>query len=503
MSDGQKKSGLRDISDLKARLGMLNRNVGGKAPVDPTPQPSVDDLADSTFTDAPEDQAAIQSAFAPATLDLATDPRAEIDEPTAVVSVDPGMHDQGAWAAPDAPATQPWSVEPEPTPIAAPAPAPAPPSGSPGFSPFDIGSAAELFRQPEPPADEPTDQRGDAAQRITENWAPEEPSSRATENWSPSAQAEAAFADAPADEPVAKLAHPLHVGDYQKAIPSVDLSADEEASLAQFEGKQRGIKRSFALAAVAVSGIVALAFGFFIGDTRVTRRLVNAQIDQAIQVKDRLTPILDLFDDMAGIVEGMNPQKVEWEKVRSLPEELPAIEAGALLSVKPPLPEDLTGMLGTAVVDLKDFFQLVLRHRTSTLSRDKANLEAIENREDFYNNAYFAVRFEPVDPKTPPLKYIPPAGRIVAVRGKPRRNDKGDDNIIPVRTREGKDVDLALRKIIRLQREDVVASKGSVMDLYSRRVITLRSRVKAIRNYAIALRQRLDIEAARDHIMSF
>ena len=520
MGDGQKKAGLRDISDLKARLGMLNKNVGARPSLQPTPAapapaetPEPVPMAQPVpvpqpFAAAPDpqyelgstaahDSPLLASPFAPATLDLRHDPDADVDESTAIVRIDARERDDEARATID---EMPYGVDPPPA----------------GFSPFEIGNAAELFRKPDPvPESQPDDPWSPHAARP-------EPTGRSTETWTPTVQADvvgpAAYPDAVVadlsidDLPIERqdeelpendFAHPLQRGQYSVATAPVDLSAEEEAALASFEGGQQGMKRSMAISLAVVVGVFTLVIGFTIGDSLTTRQLLNAQIDQAVMVRERLNPLLDQFESIAQVVERMAHDRVDWDRVEALPLELPGVEAGALLSVNPPLPDAVTRLMGNAVVDLGDFFQLVLRHRDATLRRDQANLKAIEDGDAFSKQQYFAVIFRPLDPKTPVMGYIPPEGSIVAITGKPEPNEKGDDMLIGLRTRAGKDKTTSVRNIIRLNREDVVGSKGSVMDLYTRRVQTLRQRMKVIRGYVPSLREQLQEAAARQKVLSF
>ncbi|MCA9543538.1 MAG: hypothetical protein KC613_04080, partial [Myxococcales bacterium] len=97
MSDEGKKSGPRDLSDLRARLGMLNKGPASRPPGPAAP------VASNPFAPKPT------PALGP--IDLQADPDAELGADTAIVRIGP-----------------PPEATPAPAPVAAPIPAPPAPA---------------------------------------------------------------------------------------------------------------------------------------------------------------------------------------------------------------------------------------------------------------------------------------------------------------------------------------------------------------------------------------
>ncbi len=450
MSDGDKKPGLRDISDLKARLGMLNKNVGAPAAPTPAPAPTSDETSQTSLTPEAE-QAMLGGA-------------------TAVVRI-------------DAPAAEPAAPTPSAPPAAAPAPkAPA----APAPAPIDFGE--DLFKKKEEPA------------------VPSTPPSRAAPAADPAAafQQSAPAAPAPAPQPEAGFAHPLQRGHYQEAAAPVDLSAAEQAALAEFEGKQQGVKMSLALTMTIVAALICFVFGFGIGDVRMQRRTINARIDVSKMAKDAMSEPLAQYTRLHNAFGAMfrDPKKVNWEAIEALPTELPAIDGARILSTRPPLSKELVGLLARGITDLNRLFELVTTHRQLTLVRDKAELEGLENSSEFFANRYFAVMYEPLPAETKPIDYRPPKGAVVAVVGKPEPNEAQDDNMIPIKSRTGKEKSVSLTTLVLIDKNDMLSTKENAQTLYEKRVEEIKALTKKIETYSKLLQDTLNSEAGASKVFS-
>lgn len=469
MSDGDKKPGLKDISSLKARLGMLSKSK--PTPAAPAPAPNVA----SPFS---------QPASAP--VDLTQGGDIELGNDTAIVRIDTPIQ-QPEPAAP-APLVQPTPGAPNP--FAAPAPRPAAPTGG------GLGLGENLFAAPAPKP---------AAQQPVERSAAQKAADQAAAEAMFAAQAAAEAPPAPQGN--AEFANPLQRGAYVEAAAPVDLSALEEEALASFEGQQRGMKRSLAITMTAVVGVVTLAFGFFIGDVRSARRMVNAQIDASIKIRDLMKAPLARLGEVEKYIAAMaaKPNEVNWQAVQAIPESIDGVSPSVAASPVP-LDKDMANMVGRAVVDLNHLFTLLLDHRMATLRRDKAEIEALAKGEGFFTNKQFAIySTPPADPTKPrSLKGGPPKGRVVALMGKPSQDDKGEF-IMPVRYRGANDdKNVLVRGLTLVPKSDLQTSGTSnVVKLYTKRVEALVTQMKRIKVYETALREKLESEAGRDKVFSF
>ena len=197
MSDGSKKPGLRDISDLKARLGMLNKGAG--KPPEPASNPFASPAPDTAESSPDGDEPTAQTKL---TEEAAA---AMLGADTAVVNLDEMA------ATPSAP-------PPAPAAPSAPPSTPAPMGG------LDFGD--DLFKRKGEPAAAPS--------------APPAGAPAATGGASAFEQAQAAVQA----QPESGFANPLHLGGFHSGAAPVDLSADELAALDDFEGKQQGVKAS-------------------------------------------------------------------------------------------------------------------------------------------------------------------------------------------------------------------------------------------------------------------
>ena len=505
MSDGGKKPGLRDIGDLKARLGMLNK---GPAAPPPAPSPGANPFAPRTSAPPPS---------ASPVVDIYDDPDVEIGGDTAIVRIGSDGSLAAAMSTPaQAPAARSippasFSAPPEPQPVPraavplskpspapAPAPAPAPSMGGGGLFGDD------LFAPSEPVAPAPSAAPVAAA-----------PTAASAANAADAAAAAAAFfaASAPPPPPAGPssqelgFANPLQRGAFKEAAAPVDLSADEEAALKSFEGKQAGIRPSLAIGMTVGVALITTFFGFFIGDARKERQLLNAQIDASVQVRDRMNPALSTLTEVSPIIMAMaaNPTQVEWSKVAAIPAQMPQVEVGNILATPVPLQRDLASAVGRSAGDLQMLFLMLDEHRRLTLGRDKNELEAMAKGDTFGQHAQYAVFSQPRSPTDPALaKGLPPEGRIVALVG---RAEQGEDEVfvIPALRRGDKEPKpVAVDGIVLIPKTDLLteAGSGNVQTLYTKRVEALRDLLKRIQGARPVLEEQLKTQAARSKVFS-
>jgi hypothetical protein len=228
------------------------------------------------------------------------------------------------------------------------------------------------------------------------------------------------------------------------------------------------------------------------------RELIRVTKIEAATVRDRVIPLITQMEELANLLERMDPRKVDWQTVQALPDTLPGVDAAGILSTRVPLPAEITSDLGKAVADMDRLFKLTLDHKKFTLQRDKSELEALEKGDSWSNNQYFAAFFAAVDPNTPPLRYIPPDAQIVAIVGKPRLDDAGANNIIPVKFRNGESQDVPVQRLVMVKKNELMESgSANVLALYGKRVEELRVLVAAVRQYGAPLRDKLNAEANR------
>ena len=477
MSDGDKKPGLKDISSLKARLGMLSKAKPRAAA--PAPQQSVASPIAQTPANAP--------------VDLTGGNDVELGSDTAIVRIaSPAAAEDSTRATPFDPMA--FAPQGQGNPFASsPSPSPSPsPAGNSG----GLDLSEPLFAAPAPAVRQPVAQQPrNAGQKAADRAAAE------------AMFAAQAAAEAPPPPQVdAGFAHPLQRGVYVEAAAPIDLSALEEDALASFEGQQRGMKRSLAVTMTIVVSLVTLFFGFFIGDVRSSRRLVNAQIDASMKVNDLMQPPLKKLGEVEKYIAAMakNPTQVNWAAIEAIPKQMDGVSPSVVASPVP-LDKDLARMVGTAVVDLNTLYTMLLEHKNTTLRR-KAEIEALNKGEGFFTNKQFAVyAAPPADPTKPrPASAGPPRGRVVALMGKPVKDDK-DEYIMPVRYRTANDdKNVLLRGITLVPKSDLQASGNSnVLKLYERRVESLLTQVKRIKTYEPSLRDLLQQQAAREKVFSF
>ncbi len=249
--------------------------------------------------------------------------------------------------------------------------------------------------------------------------------------------------------------------------------------------------------------LVTLIFGFAIGDVRSKRRLVNAQIDASVRVKKSMDAPLAMLNRLRPILANMDPKRVDWKKVEAIPDEMPGVDAALVLSPRPPVAPELSTMLGRATADVNELFLLVAAHKMQTLKTDRSELEGLEKGEDFQQNKYFAVLFQPLPPETKPIDATrPPRATIVAVAGTPHPNEAKDDNLLPIKSRQGKEREVSLTRILMIDKGQLFSGGANALTLYTKRVDRIKVVLKRVMQYETALKDKLSAEAARTKVFS-
>ncbi len=322
----------------------------------------------------------------------------------------------------------------------------------------------------------------------------------------PAPEPAVSVAPQPQDEPQAPsgFANPLHVGSYGPAVARIDLSAEDEAGLDDYEKKQRGLRPGLALGMTIGVGVLTLILGFFIGDMRNARRMINAQITSSARLQDNMADLFIQYDQLKPILLASDNQAVDWDKIKAIPKDLPRIDAGMLTYSPVPLNKELSRLLNSFVVDLSNLFQAVRTHRQLTLGRDKAELEALEQGTEFTKNKNFAVLYTPVKGRVQNLRYVPPEGRIVAVTGGPELNERKNDRVVPIKKRDGTTGKASLRNILLIKKTELAGSKsGDALTAYGKRVNALKEQLKALQQYESGFRETLKDQATRSQVFSF
>ncbi|MEE2786188.1 MAG: hypothetical protein VX589_02545 [Myxococcota bacterium] len=304
-----------------------------------------------------------------------------------------------------------------------------------------------------------------------------------------------------ADNP---FANPLQVGQYAEASRPVDLSAEEQAGLDDFERKQRGIRLPIAIGTTIVFTLVALLFGFLTGDVRNTRRAVNAQIDASIKLQKNVKNLLLSLDQLAPVVDALKPGQLDLDKIDAIPKDLPGIDAAILMSSPVPLHPELSGLLSNFLASLNTLFRDATQHRNITIGRDKAELESISKGSSFSQNTHYAVVYTPLDPKVSNVEYVPPIGRIVAITGKPELNEKKDNRFVPTVDRKGIEKKFPIKSVLRINKDQFIASgKANAMTLFVQRTQALKAALKKVREVEGPFRKTLKDQAQRAKVFSF
>lgn len=286
---------------------------------------------------------------------------------------------------------------------------------------------------------------------------------------------------------------------FEAAAP-VDLSVAEQEALDSFEKGERGVKKGAAIAAVCAIGVLALGMGFGLGSSMGDRKILNRATLNAGELKGMFEPLSKQVSGLDAIVMPLDPSKVVWPAIENIPEDLRDVNAQMIFERlgQAPMPSTLTKNVAVSVDKINQLFRAARELRTGTLIEDKAELKDLEEGGWWSKQEFFAALYKPVDPKTPPLRYIPPAAKIVAVVGKPTQAESGKFFEIPIKSREGEEKAVPVQEILRLDKGQVVqGSKSNALTRYTERVNKVKALIKEVRPALEQVQKLLAQEAGR------
>lgn len=264
-------------------------------------------------------------------------------------------------------------------------------------------------------------------------------------------------------------------------------------------------RRCFALASVigvvviALAGVAngAVATKSFLGDAAATQRLAKMQREATIRVRDAIAQDRARLAALVEQVMKMDTSFFEPAKVEALPPEPAGLDPNVLWTPAP-LHPDVTPHLVRYAVESAAFARELRVHRSITLGRARARLEALAH--PFWSHKRFAVRYTP-RPADTTGPYVPPVGELVGVLGKPIERRPVDsagpaEYDLPVADRAGKETVVPMRHLLQISKSNFLENEGELA-AYSRRVRELKRQAKQVAETADVLADQLDRHTGR------
>ncbi len=207
-----------------------------------------------------------------------------------------------------------------------------------------------------------------------------------------------------------------------------DLSLDDDLSIEEedtFSTTVLGL-----MAAILVIGVV---FGYFAAESLRNRALYQARTDDAGTILEEMRPKLENFQTVFETVQQMDPNKVQYDKVKTL--------AGAEVALKPSvlpgnrllLGRELTGLLTRYMVDSQQLASLLQEHSRLTNEVEREELEALrggadkEVSEEIYGIVF---DYRTLVQNVRRTGFVPSQGRLARLEGLPSQKDEqgGEDS---------------------------------------------------------------------------
>ena len=131
---------------------------------------------------------------------------------------------------------------------------------------------------------------------------------------------------------------------------------------------------------VWIGAAVVLLVGFLAGYLYSTsshqRSLYRAQTNQAQSIMEALSPRVEAYQEVRSIIQSMDPENVEFEKVQSLADATMGVDASLLgRSDRLLIGGRRTSMLTTFMVNMQRLNDLINNHRRLTLDEERDQLE--------------------------------------------------------------------------------------------------------------------------------
>ncbi|GEM_PF-4732798 len=124
--------------------------------------------------------------------------------------------------------------------------------------------------------------------------------------------------------------------------------------------------------------LVGFLAGYLYSTSSHQRSLYRAQTSQAQSIMEALNPRVEAYQEVRSIIQSMDPENVEFEKVQSLADATMAVDSSLLgRSDRLLIGGRRTSMLTTFMVNMQRLNDLINNHRRLTLDEERDQLEEL------------------------------------------------------------------------------------------------------------------------------
>ncbi len=262
-----------------------------------------------------------------------------------------------------------------------------------------------------------------------------------------------------------------------------------EATMAAFAPVQRTARKVW-ISGIVIAALLALVFGYMVGQTNKDRIIINKRISDTERV---LKPVKQTVAKMKPVIRALqnaNPDRVDWDLAKQL------LTYDGNFAVEEVVTDNL--LLGpTLSADVIQFaflasklYTMAREHGRITLKRHKKPLE------DFEKETKAVGGDRPLF-----LYHVGGKGAIVTIEGDPVK--KGRKKLVPVRFLSGAEREVELDALVALDKREMIGASGpNVLEIYSGRIRKLRGLVDEIDKMYERLVMRLQKESSREPVFS-
>ncbi|MFB6351932.1 MAG: hypothetical protein ABEK29_09125 [Bradymonadaceae bacterium] len=273
----------------------------------------------------------------------------------------------------------------------------------------------------------------------------------------------------------------------------VDLGGDEDFGLDE---------STFSTPVYVMLGVVlviGLVFGLLIRSSLYQRSIYSMQTEQAKQVLDAVEPKAKAFDQAKNIIQGLDSEKVEYDKVKKLGELNVAVDMSVISTNRLFLGGDRMAMLTSYIVKAQKLQNLIQEHDRLTNKADKKELEKIVGsaEEQAKKDVTYAAAFNFSRYKNAitSKNYKPSTGKLITI---PDMEDIKDGKVkytLPNSSRGGR---IDIRGVIPISKGDMLTVGGeNAFGRYQHRIKKLKHLVEKMSGRSKALVQKLKELAER------
>jgi hypothetical protein len=237
---------------------------------------------------------------------------------------------------------------------------------------------------------------------------------------------------------------------------------------------------------------IGIAFGWVASNTLQNREVYNARSDDAARIHETLKPTVANVDETRKIVEGLSPEKPDFEATEKLAEIDLSVGGNVLGGNRLLLGPEIVDLVTSFLVDTAMLDEMIKEHHRLTTKSDREELEQLMEDNEVLEEDRFGVLFDydHLAQRSGSEDYFPKMGRLVTVP----EMETDDEGKLEVQLLDSdRTIKTRVQGLLPLGKGDILKTSGeNALQRYQRRVARIQRHLMKYDQYQEAMMVQLE-----------